>query len=483
MRALDAVVIGAGPNGLTAAVVLASSGLSVRVYEAAPQVGGGARTSGLTLPGFQHDPCSAVHPLGAGSPILRRLPLHEHGLAWIHPDLPMAHPFPDGSAAVLDPSLEATAASLGRDGGAYLDLLEGFRGRWPELAPEILRAPLARLPRHPLLLAAFGLAGLPPLAVAVRRFREKEARGFLAGLAAHTMAPLTTPLTSAVALTFALAGHDVGWPFARGGSGAISAALASHLTALGGEIVTGQRVRRLADLPRARAYLFDVSAADLAWIAGSHLPPEYRGRLRHYRRGPAAFKLDYALSERVPWTAEECRRAGTVHVGGEYTEVEEALAAVHRGQAPAVPFLITAQPSLWDPTRAPAGHHTFWAYAHVPHGWPGDLTSAVEAQLERFAPGFRDLILARTVTTPADLEHQNPNYLGGDIAGGAFLGLQTLFRPTLSRVPYATPHPAVFLCSSSTPPGAGVHGMSGYHAARVALRRRFGHDLPAELRI
>ena len=469
---LDAIVVGAGPNGLTAAVTLARAGLSVRVYEAADVVGGGVRTEELTLPGYRHDVCSAVHPHGVGSPALRALPLAEHGLAWIEPDVPMAHPLVDGSAAVLAHSVADTAASLGADGPAYERLVRPFLGRWDELSADVL-GPLIRVPSHPLLAARFGLRGARSARHLARGFNGAGARALLAGMAAHAIAPLDAPFMGGVALSFALAAHDHGWPVARGGSQAIADALTSCLRAHGGDVVTGHRVATLDELPPARAYLCDVLPRALLDIAGDRLPPRYASRLRRYRAGPGVFKIDYALSAPVPWTAEACRRAGTVHVGASYEEIDDALQAVVGGRPPDRPFLIVAQPSLLDGTRAPAGRHTLWVYGHVPNGWEGDLTDAIEAQIERFAPGFRDVVLASTAAGPPQLEARNPNLVGGDIAGGAFGGRQALFRPLLARVPYATPDPSVFLCSSSTPPGPGVHGLCGYHAARVALKRVF----------
>lgn len=472
---LDAVVVGAGPNGLTAAVTLARAGLAVRVVEAAATIGGGTRTGELTLPGFHHDLGSAVHPLGVGSPAWAGLPLAEHGLTWLHPEVALAHPLPDGTAAVLDRSVDATVASLGRDGERWLSLVGPFLGRWPELAADILR-PAIGWPRHPVLLARFGLRGVWParVAPALFRFREERTRAMFSGLAAHVIAPLRSPLTAAVALMFAIAAHEVGWPAPRGGAQAVADALASYLRSLGGEIETGVPVTSLDDLPPARAYLLDVTPADLVAIAGDRLPAGYAGRLVRYRPGPGVFKVDYALAEPVPWTAAACRRAGTVHLGASLGEIDAALTAASRGRAPAPPFLITAQPTLVDPTRAPAGRHVLWAYGHVPHGWRGDLTDAIEGQIERFAPGFRDVVLARNAWGPPQLEAYNPNVVGGDIANGAFQGRQTLFRPVVRPVPYATPNPAVYLCSSATPPGPGVHGVCGELAARAALRRAFG---------
>jgi phytoene dehydrogenase-like protein len=473
----DAIVVGAGPNGLTAAVILARAGLSVQVYEGAATVGGGARTEELTLPGFRHDPCSAVHPLGAGSPVLRALRLDRHGLSWVHPDLPLAHPFPDGSAAILARSAAQTAAGLDNDADrrTYLRLTEPFSGRWDTLAADVLRAPLGGWPRDPVTYGAFGLLAALPAAALARVFSGPRARGLIAGMAGHVTAPLTSPLTGAIAMMFALAAHEVGWPLPRGGTQAISGALAALLTSLGGTIETGRPVASLDELPRARAYLLDTSPGQAAALAAPRLPRWYADRFYRYRHGPGVFKIDYALSGPVPWTAPAARRAGTVHLGPSMAEIGAALRSAQRGRAPDPPFLITAQPSLFDPSRAPAGSHVFWVYAQVPNSWPGDMTAAIERQIERFAPGFRDLVLARTVTAPADLAARNPNNVGGDIANGRCDRLRLLLRPVPVPlpVPYATPNPAIYLCSSATPPGPGVHGMCGYHAAQAALRRVF----------
>ncbi|MFJ2900040.1 phytoene desaturase family protein [Streptomyces sp. NPDC087218] len=463
---LDAVVVGAGPNGLTAAVELARRGFAVEVFEAAGAVGGGARTEELTLPGFRHDPCSAVHPLGIGSPAFDAMPLARHGLEWIQPELALAHPFPDGTAAVLTGSVGESAMSLGaRDAGAYRRLVAPYLGHWDTLAEDFLRTPWDGLPRDPYRWVRFGLDALQPASLISRRFRGEKARGLFAGLAAHAIAPTSGLATGGIALLFALAAHEKGWPVPRGGSQSISDALASYLREQGGVIHTGTEVKRLDELPPARAYVFDTSPTAVARIAG--LGRAYRG----YRYGASCFKVDYALSGPVPWTAQEARRAGTVHIGPTAGEIDSALTAAVKGHDPSVPFLITAQPSLVDPSRAPEGRHVFWAYGHVPAGWEGDATDVIERQLERFAPGFRDVVLARAVAGPPQLAARNANYVDGDIACGAFAGLQTVLRPKLARVPYATAHPAVFLCSSATPPGPGVHGMSGHHAAKAVWRR------------
>ncbi|MEU3350824.1 NAD(P)/FAD-dependent oxidoreductase [Streptomyces sp. NPDC037389] len=466
---LDAVVVGAGPNGLTAAVELARRGLAVEVFEAADAIGGGTRTEELTLPGFRHDPCSAVHPLAVRSPAFADMPLDLHGLEWIHPELPLAHPFPDGTAAVLSRRVGETAASLGpRDAGRYRRLVAPFHGRWDTVAADFLRTQWDGLPRDPVTYARFGLVAAQSAGLLARtRFHDEKARGLFAGLAAHGIAPLSGFGTGGMALLFALAAHECGWPVPRGGSQSIADALGSYLRELGGVIHTGFEVKHLDDLPPARAFVFDTSPTALARIAG--LGDAYR----NFRYGPSVFKIDYALDGPVPWTAEAARRAGTVHVGPTFGEIGEALRAAVEGDDPSVPFLITAQPSIVDPTRAPEGKHTFWVYGHVPNGWEGDATEVIERQIERFAPGFRDRVLARATAGPPELAARNANYVGGDIATGSVAGLRLLLRPRLARVPYATAHPAVFLCSSATPPGPGVHGMSGHHAARAVWRRLF----------
>ncbi|WP_405663605.1 phytoene desaturase family protein [Streptomyces sp. RK9] len=464
---LDAVVVGAGPNGLTAAVELARRGFSVAVFEARGTVGGGARTEELTLPGFRHDPCSAAHPLGINSPAFRAMPLERYGLEWLQPELPMAHPLLDGRAAVLARSVAETAASFGpRDAGAYRRLVEPFLPHWDTLLRDFMSLPLTALPRDPALLARFGLVGLPPSTWLMRRFRDEPARALFSGLVAHVIAPLGGLATGGVGMVFALAAHARGWPLARGGSQSISDALATYLTDLGGIIHTDYEVKRLDDLPPARAYVFDTSPAALARIAGL-------GRYYDdFRYGAAAFKIDYALDGPVPWAAPEARAAGTVQVGASSREIGAALRAASReGRAPDAPFLITVQPGVVDPSRAPAGKEVFWAYGHVPNGWQGDLTDAVERQLERFAPGFRDRVLARATAGPPQLAARNANYVGGDIACGAASGLQLLLRPRLTAQPYRTRHPAVFICSSATPPGPGVHGMSGHNAAKAVWKR------------
>ncbi|WP_406863927.1 NAD(P)/FAD-dependent oxidoreductase [Streptomyces sp. HUAS MG47] len=462
---LDAVVVGAGPNGLTAAVELARRGCSVAVFEAKSTVGGGARTEELTLPGFRHDPCSAVHPLGVGSPAFKDLPLERYGLEWLHARLPMAHPWEDGTAAVLARSVSETAASFGpRDAGTYRRLVAPYLGKWDTLARDFMSLPLTALPRDPVTLARFGIGGLQPSTWLLRRFKDDKARALFAGLVGHAIAPLDGLATSAIGLVFALAAHAGGWPLPRGGSQAISDALAAYLKDLGGAVHTDYEVKRLDDLPPARAYVFDTAPSALARIAG------FGGLYDGYRHGASVFKIDYALDGPVPWTAEEARHAGTVQIGPGSRDIGLALRQASTGTAPRTPFLITAQPSLVDPGRAPEGRHVFWAYGHVPQRWEGDLTEAMERQIERFAPGFRDRILARAVAGPPELAARNANYVGGDIACGAARGLQLILRPRLTLRPYHTPHPAVFLCSAATPPGPGVHGMSGHNAAKAVWR-------------
>lgn len=468
---LDAVVVGSGPNGLAAAITLARAGLRVRLYEAAATIGGGARTKQLTLPGFWHDTCSAVHPLGVGSPILRSLPLEKYGLRWVFPKIQLAQTLADGSAAILSRDIAETTATLGIDGNRYRKLVGPYLGRWDELAADLLHHPGVRRPSSPGLLTRFGISGAPPVALLLRLLRGEPARSLLAGLAAHVLAPLSSPLTSGVALMFALSGHETGWPIARHGSQSISDALAAYFKDQGGQIQTGRLIRRFDELPDARFYLFNVSPSALAAIAPAELPSRWTDQLKSYRYGPAAFKVDYALSAPVPWLSAECRQAGTVHVAASAREIGTSLAMANSGTAPEAPFLITCQPSLFDQSRAPAGQHTFWVYAHVPNGWTGDLVDRIEAQIERFAPGFKQLVLARAVTSPAALFDANPNCVGGNIAGGRCNSVHGILRPRVfARVPYATPNPRIFLCSSSTTPGPGVHGMCGYQAAVTALR-------------
>ena len=468
---VDATVVGSGPNGLSAAIVLARAGLRVRVHEAQSTIGGGTRSAELTLPGYVHDLCSAIHPLGIASPFFTSLQLNRYGLEWIHPGVPVAHPLDDGTAVALTRSLDETAANLCGDAAAYRRIVAPFAARFEKLLDDVL-GPVTHWPRHPLLLARFAArATLPASRIP---FRGDRARALIAGLSAHSFLPLTAPLTASFALIFAAAAHTSGWPLPRGGSQRIADALAACLRAHGGEIMAGERIESLDQLASSRAVLFDTSPAILERIAADRLPPRYRRALLRFRRGPGVFKLDYALAGPVPWRAPECRQAGTVHVGGTFEEIAAAEAEVAVGGHPERPFVLVAQCSLFDSLRAPPGKHTLWAYSHVPNGSTVDMTSRIEAQIERFAPGFRDLILGRAVTRPADVEAHNANCAGGDISGGAYDGLQFLMRPMPRFDPYATPAKELYLCSSSTPPGAGVHGMCGFHAARSALSRSFG---------
>lgn len=485
---LDAVVVGAGPNGLSAAITLARAGRSVQVVEASGHVGGGVRSAALTLPGFVHDVCSASYPMGAGSPFFRGLPLHAHGADWLEPELPLAHPLDGGRAAVLHGSLPATVAALGEDGAAHARIFRDLTERWQALTPDQRPPPdgaehLARTASPwravrptPALVRTLFTALRPAGGLARTAFRTEEARALLGGLAAHGEQPLTKLGTGGFALTLGAAAHAVGWPMVRGGAQRLADALAAILRGHGGTIELGRTVRALDQLPPARVVLLDLSPAALLRLAGARLPARYRNALRRFRRGPAAFKIDYALSAPIPWQAPACRRAGVVHVCGSLDEIERALDEAWSSEVPARPFVLVAQPSLFDRSRVPVGSdaHTAWAYAHVPHGSKVDMTDAIEAQLERFAPGFKQRVLARHVLDPAALEAHNANLEGGDIAGGACDLRQLLFRPAFRLVPWTTPDPALFLCSSSTPPGPGVHGLCGHFAARAALRRLGG---------
>jgi phytoene dehydrogenase-like protein len=467
---MNACVIGSGPNGLTAAIVLAQAGLRTTVFEAESTIGGGARSAELTLPGFVHDVCSAVHPLAASSPAFASFPLARHGLEWIQPPLPLAHPLDNGSAAAMAMSLDDTCAGLGRDGPAYRRAIAPLVRRWRELVP-MIQAPLLRVPVHPWLLARFGAIAFWPAAPLARLlFRTEAARALFAGNAAHSVLPLDALGSAAFGWVLAAAGHAVGWPIPRGGSQAIANALASYFESLGGRIVTNSRIGSLDELPDASLVLCDVTPRQFAAIAGNRLPDRFHRQLEAYRYGPGVFKIDWALSAPIPWKAAECSRAGTVHVGGTLDEIAASERAMSGTTPSDRPFVLVAQPSLFDDSRAPAGQHTAWAYCHVPHASTSDMTGPIESQVERFAPGFRARILARHTMTPADLERHNANLVGGDITGGAQDLRQLVLRPT--RLLYRTPLDGVYLCSSSTPPGGAVHGMCGFHAAHAALRAR-----------
>ncbi len=471
-RTLDAIVVGGGPNGLAAAIELARAGRSVRIVEAEGTLGGGARSAELTLPGFVHDVCSAVHPLAQASPFFRGVDLTRHGLAWVHPEAPVGHALTPGRGIVLERDLAAAADALGADGAAWRRLLGGPVRDAASLFPELL-GPVLHLPRHPLALARFGVpALLPATALGRIAFRGPEARALFAGCAAHAIVPLSRPVTAAFGLVLAILAHATGWPFARGGSGAIVAALAAEAAALGVEVVTGTRVRSLAELPPARAVVLDLVPRDVVALAGDRLTPGARARLLRWRHGPGAFKVDWALDGPIPWRDPALLRAGTVHLGGTAGEVAAAEAAVAAGRVPERPFVLLAQPTLADPSRAPAGRHIGWAYCHVPNGSTADMTAAIEAQVERFAPGFRDRILARHAADPAALERGNASYVGGDINGGIADLRQLVFRPLPRRDPYRLPGDGLWICSAATPPGGGVHGMGGRNAARSVLRVR-----------
>jgi phytoene dehydrogenase-like protein len=484
----DAVIVGGGPNGLAAAITIARAGRRVLLLEASRQVGGAVASAPLTLPGFVHDVGAAVFPMALASPLFSSLPLGGHGLRWVHPPIPLAHPLDGGRASAIFRSVRATAAGLGRDGPAYarlmLPLAQGCDALLPAMLGPLFPPPLAQLAayrgphggagrflRALPGLALLGGAGLLPATAVARIFREKPAAALFAGMAGHSVLPLHAPFTASYGLAFLLTAHGAGWPFAAGGAGRLAAALEAHLRELGGSIVSGRRVESLAELPPARATLLDLGPEQALRLAGERLPASYRRALGRYRRGPGVFKLDWALDGPIPWENELCRRAGTLHLGGTLGEIAAAEAAVGRGEHPARPFVLLAQPSRFDPERAPAGKHTAWAYCHVPNGSTVDMAAAIEAQVERFAPGFGARIIARSSMHTAALERFDANLLGGDITGGAQDLRQILGRPALRLDPYAMPAEGLYLCSASTPPGGGVHGMPGYHAATSALRR------------
>jgi phytoene dehydrogenase-like protein len=463
-----ACIVGAGPNGLAAAIVLAQAGMQVDVLEAQPTPGGAARTLELTLPGFRHDFGSAIYPMAAGSPFFSSLPLSNHGLEWIHSPAALAHPLDDGTAVMLDRDLNKTRDSLGIDGAAWDKLMRPFVERWSEFAPEILR-PVSFVPRHPWLMARFGMVALRSAQAVARRFRDQRARALFAGLAAHSFLSLDEPLSAAFGILMAVPAQVVGWPIARGGAQSITNALCSLLSSLGGQVKTSSPVENLAALENYELFLCDLTPRQLVKVCGQRLSEGYKRRLEKYRYGAAAFKVDYALNAPIPWKAAECLRAATVHLGGSFEEIAASEKAVRNGQHPDRPFVLLAQPSLFDSSRAPAGKHTAWAYCHVPNGSKVDMLKKLEGQIERFAPGFRDCVLARRVFAPADLENMDANLVGGDIGGGVMDIRQFLARPTWRH--YATSARNIYICSSSTPPGGGVHGMCGYHAAKMALSR------------
>lgn len=474
-RDYDAVIVGSGPNGLAAAITLQAEGLSVIVIEAKETIGGGARSAELTLPGFIHDVCSAIHPLGASSPFFSRLPLEKHGLEYLYPALDAAHPFDDGSVAVLTRDIDKTATYLGADGPVYRRVMRPLVSDWPLIIADVL-APL-HIPRHIGPMVRFGLPALSSARYFSKRFSTMQAKGLWAGMAAHAIEPLSNLASSAIALTLMLSAHNGGWPVAKGGSASIVNALASYFVSLGGKIQTGVYVRSMKQIPAARAVLFDVTPRQLLEIAGERFSSLYAGQLRRYRYGPGVFKIDWALDGQVPFKLLECRQAATIHLGNTFGDIAEYEAGIWKNKIGPRPFVLMAQQSIVDPSRAPSGKHTAWAYCHVPHGSEADMTDAIEKQVERHAPGFRDLILGRHTLNAASFEQYNFNYIGGDINGGVIDIGQLFTRPALRFSPYRTSARGLYICSSSTPPGGGVHGMCGFHAARRALKDVFGKNL------
>jgi phytoene dehydrogenase-like protein len=471
-RDFDAIVVGSGPNGLAAAILLQQNGLSVLLIEGENTIGGGMRSAELTLPGFIHDICSAIHPLAAGSPYFQTLPLSDHGLEYIYPEVAAAQPFDDGSAAILKQSVEETAGFLGDDARSYQNLIRPIVNNWPGMAADVL-GPL-HFPKHPLAMAAFGLVALRSALSVANRFKTEKAKGLFAGMAAHSMLPLTKVSSAAAALVMMVTGHTNGWPFPKGGSQKLANALASYFISLGGKIETGSYITSLEQLPSSHAVLFDISPRQLLEIAGHKFSHTYKRQLERYRYGMGVFKVDWALDSPIPFTAEECRHAGTVHIGNTFAEIAASEQQTWDGGLPEKPFVLLAQQSQFDATRAPKGKHTAWAYCHVSNGSVADRTEAIEKQVERFAPGFRERILARHTMNTAEMEEYNPNYIGGDINGGVIDLGQLFTRPALRWSPYRTSAKGLYLCSASTPPGGGVHGMCGYYAAKRALKDVFG---------
>jgi phytoene dehydrogenase-like protein len=465
----EAIVVGSGPNGLVCAAKLAKAGVKVTVLEAEETIGGGTRSSELTLPGLIHDDCSAVHVMAVGAPSLNELELERHGLQWCWPEVDLAHPLDDGSAGVVLRSLADTAAGLGEDGSRWERIFGSPARGFEELSEDIMH-PILHVPRHPLRLARFGLPAAMPATLIAKKFKTERARALWGGCAAHAFRPLTQPMSSSVGMALICSGHAYGWPVARGGSRAISDALAAVVQEHGGKIETGRRVATLSELPRADAIVLDLAPAAVAELAGAQLPKHVARAYRRYKRGPGAFKVDFAVEGGVPWTNDSARKAGTVHVAGSFAEIVAGERELHRGRTPERPFVLVCQQSLADPTRAQGDVHPVWAYAHVPNGYTGDATETLLDQIERFAPGLRERILAKAVRTPSELARHNANYAGGDIMTGANTPWQTVVRPRLALDPYSTGIPGVFICSAATPPGAGAHGMNGHNAAQSVLR-------------
>jgi len=468
----DAVIVGSGPNGLAAAICLQQQGLSVLIIEGKNEIGGGLRSAELTLPGFIHDICSAIHPLAVGSPFFQQLPLADHGLEYIYPEIAAAHPLDNNTAVVLKQSITETAKLLGEDEETYLKLMQPIVNSWPSIAPDVL-GPL-HFPKHPLAMAKFGLSALTSATHLAKQFKTTEAKALLAGMAAHSMQPLSKLTTSAIALVLLANGHLQNWPIPKGGSNKIANALASYFVSIGGKIETGTYIKSLDQLPSAHAVLFDVSPKQLLQIAGHRFSAIYKWQLERYRYGMGVFKIDWALDALIPFKSEACTKAGTIHIGNSIQEITTAEQQTWDGRNTDNPFVLLAQQSVFDATRAPAGKHTGWAYCHVPNGSTVDMTQAIENQVERFAPGFKDIILAKHTMNPAQMEDYNPNYVGGDINGGVIDINQLFTRPALRWSPYKTSAKGLYLCSASTPPGGGVHGMCGYNAAKKVLKDVFG---------